>query len=379
MLTAAWLVGAVFGVLLVLWLVAYLLLHDVPAGQIRLVTWVQGSSRIYRGPAKAKALPLIATIATVSGKPISVELDVTDQTGDTDAGGAPRPVEVRVQATAIASVGDSEALIRTAANRWCTMSEPDQLGTLTNLLCSAVREALIQLPHDELFSARATPGAGVSVVELPLAKLTREVCAPALAGFGLVLKSFSIKGVHSEVADARRRQAAAAAHAESAIVATLQARRAREAELETDRVISEKEREVEEMRAQNAGLIAQATARQQEVKAKADAERVRIEAEAAKEALRGAQFGLALDEALRITKIAAAQAEGFRKVNDNIREGGDSYFRYRLIEMLPQLTPAIAEALAQAKPPAPGNGSPRKRSRGDKERTEGPVGPEPAG
>ena len=49
-----------------------------------------------------------------------------------------------------------------------------------------------------------------------------------------------------------------------------------------------------------------------------------------------------------IAKIAAAQAEGFRKVNDTIREGGDSYFRYRLIELLPQLTPAIAEALAKA-------------------------------
>ena len=65
--------------------------------------------------------------------------------------------------------------------------------------------------------------------------------------------------------------------------------------------------------------------------------------------MRGAQFGLALDEALRITKIAASQAEGFRKVNNAIRDGEDSFFRYRLIEMLPQLTPAIAHALASAK------------------------------
>ena len=113
-------------------------------------------------------------------------------------------------------------------------------------------------------------------------------------------------------------------------------------------MISEKERELEQARAQNAALIAQATARQQEIKAKAEAERVRIEADAAKEALRGAQFGLALDEALRITRIAATQAEGLRKVNESIREGGDSYFRYRLIEMMPQLTPAITQALARA-------------------------------
>ncbi|HET9707347.1 MAG TPA: hypothetical protein VFP39_03490, partial [Gemmatimonadales bacterium] len=55
----------------------------------------------------------------------------------------------------------------------------------------------------------------------------------------------------------------------------------------------------------------------------------------------------------------AAQADGFRKVNETIREGGDSYFRYRLIEMLPQLTPAIAQALANANlVSSKGDGSP---------------------
>jgi len=394
MLTAAWLFGAVLGVLVLAALAAYFLFRDVPAGQIRLVTWLQGSSRIYRGPAKSKELPLLATSTTVSIKPVSLELDVTEQTADADGAGRPRPIEVRVRATAIVSVGDSDAMIRTAANRFCAMSETDQARGLADLLSSATRESLTRLRHDALFSAGTTAGeGGAAVTEHPLAALTRELCAGRLADLGLALRAFSIKAVHSEVAEARRREAAAEARAEATIASTQHDRRAREAQLEAERVISEKERELEQTRAENSALIAQATARQQEIKAKADAGRVRIEAEAAKEALRGAQFGLALDEALRITKIAAAQAEGFRKVNDTIREGGDSYFRYRLIEMLPQLTPAIAEALAKATPPGESlpvpqptkglattgdNGPMRKRSRASyRDRVEGSAVPEP--
>jgi len=36
-------------------------------------------------------------------------------------------------------------------------------------------------------------------------------------------------------------------------------------------------------------------------------------------------------------------------VNEAITAGGESYFRYRQIEMLPQVVPAIAEALSEAK------------------------------
>jgi flotillin len=72
--------------------------------------------------------------------------------------------------------------------------------------------------------------------------------------------------------------------------------------------------------------------------AHADASRVRIEAEASADA-----------EAIRIRRIADATAESIQKVNQAIQAGGDSYFRYRQIEMLPQIAPAIAEALAEAK------------------------------
>jgi flotillin len=246
---------------------------------------------------------------------------------------------VRVQATALVSVGDSDELIRIAAERFFTLPEERRLETVKHYLSSACRDALHRLTHDHLYSA----------VDAPLVVTTLQGCEPDLAQLGLVVHSFRILSVHSEVAAARRRQAVAEAQADAQIVAAAQARRGREAELEAERLVSEKERELAQTRAQNSALIAEATARQQEVQAKAGAERIRIEAEAAQQALRGAQFGLTLDEALRITKIAATQADGFRKINDAIREGEDSFFRYRLIEMLPQLTPGIAEALANAK------------------------------
>jgi flotillin len=296
-------------------------------------------------------VPLISSGTTIPGTLHTVELDLTDQTGDVDAMGTPRPVAVALRATALVSVGEGAAMIRTAANHFYSMSPADRARTLSELLASVGREALSQLRHDDLFPAHRNGDDGAAaglLAQHAFVTLAERHGARALEDLGLVLTSLNLRSVDSEVAAGRRRLTAAEAEADAAVATALQSLRTREAQLDAERVISEKERELEQTRANNAALIAQATARQQEIRAKADAERVRIEAEAAKEALRGAQFGLALDEALRITKIAAAQAEGFRKVNDSIREGGDSYFRYRMIELLPQLTPAIAKALGDA-------------------------------
>ena len=72
--------------------------------------------------------------------------------------------------------------------------------------------------------------------------------------------------------------------------------------------------------------------------ARADAAIVRLQAEAAADA-----------EAIRIRRIADATAESIQKVNKAIEAGGESYFRYRQIEMLPQIAPAIAAALGAAR------------------------------
>ena len=54
-------------------------------------------------------------------------------------------------------------------------------------------------------------------------------------------------------------------------------------------------------------------------------------------------------EAIRIRTVASAQAESIQKVNEAIQAGGESYFRYRQIEMVPTIAPAIADALGRAR------------------------------
>jgi flotillin len=187
----------------------------------------------------------------------------------------------------------------------------------------------------------------------PLAVIIRKACSRELTDLGLIFNSLNIKVVQSEVAEARRRQSAAEAQANAEIVAANQSRRSKEAQLDAERAISDKQRELEQTKAANAALIAQAEALRQEAagiqrgaeldatqiaQARADAARVRLSAEAAADA-----------DAIRIRRIADATAESIQKVNQAIQEGGESYFRYRQIEMLPQIAPDIAAALAEAK------------------------------
>jgi flotillin len=370
----------IFALVFVVPLIVASFLRNVEAGTIRLVSWLHGGTVIYRGPGKSKEIPLLTTGTTISSKVINVDLDITDQTADLDEGGVPRPIKVRILASAIVSVGDTDALIKTAANRFFSKNEADQVNTLTDLLSSSGRRAINLLTHDQLFSAKTAPTTRVlpsgpqtalapRTVEVvpsahdavmaveddddPLAVIIRKACSRELTDLGLIFNSLNIKVVQSEVAEARRRQSAAEAQANAEIVAANQTRRAREAQLDADRAISDKQRELEQTRASNAALIAAAEAKKQEAlgvqrvaeldatqiaQARADAERVRIAAQAEAEA-----------EAIRIKTIAAAQAESIEKVNAAIAAGGESYFRYRQIEMLPQIAPAIANALAEAK------------------------------
>jgi flotillin len=364
-------------------------LRNVQAGTIRMVSWLRGSTIIYRGPGKSLEVPLLTTGTTLSSKAINVDLDITDQTADIDASGVPRPIKVRVLASAIVSVGDSDSLIKTAANRFFSKPENDQMAILNDLLSSAGRRAINLLTHDQLFSAKTTPTRALPTPEAsreielarqeldrqdtgraplgrtmpaiqaaeedddPLAIIIRKACSKELTDLGLIFNSLNIKVVQSEVADARRRQSAAEASANADIVSTQQARRAREAQLEAERTISDRSRELAQTVAQNAALIAEAEALRQDAlgnqrsselratqlaQAEADAMRVRIEATASAEA-----------EAIRVLRLAEANASSIRQVNQAIMEGGEAYLRYRQIEMLPQLVPEIARALAQAR------------------------------
>lgn len=392
--TLIWIVGILVVLLILIPLVVNSFLRNVQAGTIRMVSWLRGGTVIYRGPGKALEVPLLTTGTTLSSKAINIDLDITDQTADLDASGIPRPIKVQVLASAIVSVGDSDSMIRTAANRFFSKPDGEQVSILTDLLSSSGRRAINLLTHDQLFSAKTEPlpadiiravSAGAAPGQLtagatggvpettelvpvpsaapavkaaeddddPLAIIIRRACSRELFDLGLIFNSLNIKVVQSEVADARRRQSAAEANANAEIVSTQQARRAREAQLEAEQAISDKSRELAQTVARNAALIAEAEAVRQEAlggqrtaelratqlaQATADAERVTIAAKADADA-----------EAIRITTVATANALSIRQVNAAIQEGGESYLRYRQIELLPTLVPDIAQALAQAK------------------------------
>src|SRR5690242_4072638 len=160
MLSGGVLIAIVVGfVIIVVPMIVASFLRNVEAGTIRLVSWLAGGTVIYRGPGKSKEIPLLTTGTTISSKVINVDLDITDQTADIDENGTPRPIKVRVLASAIVSVGDTDTLIKTAANRFFSKSDGDQLSTLTDLLSSSGRRAINLLTHDQLFSAKATPSA----------------------------------------------------------------------------------------------------------------------------------------------------------------------------------------------------------------------------
>jgi flotillin len=99
------LIGAVVAfVLVVIPAIASAFLRNVEAGTIRLVSWLSGGTIIYRGPGKSKEIPLLTTGTTISSKVINIDLDITDQTADIDDHGTPRPIKVRVLASAIVSM-----------------------------------------------------------------------------------------------------------------------------------------------------------------------------------------------------------------------------------------------------------------------------------
>ena len=331
-------------------------LTTVDAGTIRLVSRFGGNTSIYKGPGKAIEIPLLTTSTSIPSKAINIDLDIADQTADIDRNGTPKPIKVRVLASAIVSVGDSNEMITTAANKFFSKPQQEQTATLSDLLTSTGRRAVNLLNHDELFSSKgqrdvtalvagssevARTVAAVPVEEDDrLALIIKGACSRELQDLGLVFNSLNIKEVQSEVAEARRRQSAVEAKANADIVAADQERRAREAQLGAEQAINDKQRDLEQRRAQNAATVAEAEATKQTALA--------VQREAELKATQIAQAN-ADAEAVKVRTLGLAQADAIRAVNDAIRQGGDAYLALKQLELLPQIVPSIAEALANAK------------------------------
>jgi flotillin len=337
-------------------------LRSVDAGEILLAS--RGRNlKIYRGPSKALIVPVITQVRVIPAQAINVDIEITDQTADVDANGRSAPVKVTVRASAIVSVGEDEAMVNTAANKFFSKSGNEQLSTLTDVLSSAGRRAINLLKHDQLFNARSGPAltaalAAIGTTDLAvpprseddeLAVIIKDACSRELMDLGLSFNSLNIKAVLSEVADARRRESAARAKADADVVQAQEEQRARIAQLEAAQKINDQEKALNMQIASNGASIARAEAEKQAAvrgqreaelganqltQAKADAEQNVIQQEAEGRA-----------QAARIRAIAQAEAEAIRMKAQALAEAGGAYLDLKKLELAPELTAQIASAL----------------------------------
>jgi flotillin len=366
--------GAVAAVFILTSIIITTFLRSVDAGEILLAS--RGRSlRIYRGPCKALIVPVITQIRVIPAQAINVDIEITDQTADVDNTGRSAPVKVTVRASAIVSVGEDEAMVNTAANKFFSKSAGEQLSTLTDVLSSAGRRAINLLKHDQLFSVRsqlALGGAPVAANALvptqaqaleitraaqrsdddELAIIIKDACSRELMDLGLSFNSLNIKAVLSEVAEARRRESGARAKADADVVQAQEEQRARIAQLEAAQKINDQERALNMQIASNGAAIARAEAEKQAAvrqqreaelgasqitQARADAEQNVIQQEAEGRA-----------QAARIRAIATAEAEAIRMKAIALTEAGGAYLDLRRLEIAPELTGQVANALSNS-------------------------------
>jgi flotillin len=350
--------AAVVAVLLLTSLIITTFLRSVDAGEILLAN--RGHNlRIYRGPCKAMIVPVITQTRRIPAQAINVDIEITDQTADVDPEGRPAPVKVTVKASAIVSVGEDEAMVNTAANKFFSKHPGEQLSTLTDVLSSAGRRAINLLWHDQLFNARSAnvPPAQAQAVDAAkrgeddeLAVIIKDACSRELLDLGLSFNSLNIKAVLSEVAEARRRESAARAKASADVVQAQEEQRSRIAQLEAAQKINDQERALQMQIASNGAAIASAEAEKQAMvrkqreaelganqitQARADADQNVIEQEAEGRA-----------QAAKIRAVAEAEAAAIRLKAQALAESGEVYMDLRRLELAPSLTREVAAALA---------------------------------
>jgi flotillin len=359
--------GVVAAVFVLTSVIVTTFLRSVDAGEILLAS--RGRNlHIYRGPCKALIVPIITQTRFIPAQAINVDIEITDQTADVDSTGRSAPVKVTVKASAIVSVGEDEAMVNTAANKFFSKSNAEQLSTLTDVLSSAGRRAINLLKHDQLFSVRsvaAAPGTTALVAAAPnalalaqrgeddeLAVIIKDACSRELMDIGLSFNSLNIKAVLSEVAEARRRESGARAKADADVVQAQEEQRARIAQLEAAQKVNDQEKALYMQIASNGASIAKAEAdKQSAVRQQREAELnatqiTQARADAEQNVINQEAEGRA--QAARIRAIAQAEAEAIRIKAQALMEAGGAYLDLRRLEMAPELTAQVAGALSNS-------------------------------
>jgi flotillin len=279
----------------------------------------------------------------------------------------PAPVKVTVKASAIVSVGEDDAMVNTAANKFFSKPPKEQLSTLTDVLSSAGRRAINLLRHDQLFNARAPAAKAAKADALAmqmqagalahadrqdddeLAVIIKDACSRELMDLGLSFNSLNIKAVLSEVAEARRRESAARAKASADVVQAQEEQRSKIAQLEAAQKVNDQERALKTQIASNGSAIARAEAERQasvreQRQAELNAQQItQAQADANQNVIQLEAEGRA--QAAKIRAIAEAEAEAIRMKAQALAEAGQLYLDLKKLELAPDLTAQVAAAL----------------------------------
>jgi flotillin len=185
-----------------------------------------------------------------------------------------------------------------------------------------------------------------------LAVIIKDACSRELMDIGLSFNSLNIKAVLSEVAEAGRRESGARAKADADVVQAQEEQRARIAQLEAFQKINDQEKALNMQIASNGASIAKAEAeRQAAVRQQREAELnasqiTQARADAEQNVINQEAEGRA--QAARIRAIAQAEAEAIRIKAQALMEAGGAYLDLRRLEMAPELTAQVANALSNS-------------------------------
>lgn len=296
-------------------------------------------------------------------------------------------VPVDVQATALLRVGSDPHLIAIASEKTLGLQPDERDQQLTEIVKGGVREVLSGLTPLEANQRASFQDAVINAISDTFANLGLEITKltiTAISDKNGYFKSLYAKDVADKRADARKAQADADKRASLAETANEQ--ETQEAKLKAEQEIAAHQRDTEVAKAQyDADVKKQqaiaarahdiADAEQQAIiaqkqidvnknhyeattltEARANSQKIDIDAQAqAKQkrtladadAYQTTKSGEA--EATTVRKVGEANAAAQKAVADALKDNGENALRMKLIELLPQLNSASAQAMGSIK------------------------------
>lgn len=258
-------------------------------------------------------------------------------------------VPVDVQATALLRVGSDPHLIAIASEKTLGLQPDERDQQLTEIVKGGVREVLSGLTPLEANQRASFQDAVINAISDTFANLGLEITKltiTAISDKNGYFKSLYAKDVADKRADARKAQADADKRASLAETANEQETQEAKLKAEQQAIIAQKQIDVNKNHYEATTLTeARANSQKIDIDAQAQAKQKRTLADA--DAYQTTKSGEA--EATTVRKVGEANAAAQKAVADALKDNGENALRMKLIELLPQLNSASAQAMGSIK------------------------------